>query len=125
VIFNDPAVGYCSSCRRHTWSTDEFGSTCDMTQPAGHRRQGVFRPFSAAVEGPLSPEDWAEIFSTVPLYPVELPDELRRTIAQAAIDIREAAEHMERGRRTGSLLDYQMPMSLLSSGLRRMEKYAP
>jgi hypothetical protein len=96
-----------------------------MPQPAGHRCQGVFRPFSAAAEAPLSPEDWAEIFSTVPPYPMDLPDELRRTIAQAAIDIRRAAEDMERGRRTGSLLDYQMPMSLLSGALRRMEKYAP
>jgi hypothetical protein len=125
VISNDPAVGYCSSCRRHTWSADEFGSTCNMPQPAGHRCQGVFRPFSAAVEGPLSPEDWAEIFSTVPPYPTELPDELRRIIAQAAITIRRAAEDMERGRRTGSLLDYQMPMSLLTSCLQRMARHAP
>ena len=125
MTFGDPAVGNCSGCRRHTWSTDEFGSTCNMTQPDGRRCQGIFRSFAAAAEDSLSPEDWAEIFSQVPPYPTELPDELRRTIAQAAITIRQAAADMERGRRTGSLLDYQMPMSLLSSCLRRMERHAP
>lgn len=82
------------------------------------------RPRPAA-EPPLSAADWAEIFSTVPPYPLELPDELRRTIAQAAIVIRQAAADMERGRRIGSILDYQMPMSLLASCLNRMGKYAP
>jgi hypothetical protein len=81
--------------------------------------------YGATADGSLSPQDWKTIFSTVPPYPMDLPDELRRTIAQLAIDIREAAEHMERGRRIGSTLDYQMPMSLISGGLRRMEKYAP
>lgn len=79
-----------------------------------------------AAEGdPLSAQDWKEIFSTVPAYPMDLPDELRRTIAGLAIAVREAAGHMERGRRIGSTLDYLMPMSLISSALRRMEKYAP
>lgn len=75
--------------------------------------------------GPLSAEDWKAIFSTVPPYPMDLPDELRRTIAQLAITIREAAGNMERGRRIGSTLDYLMPMSLISGGLKRMEKYQP
>ena len=82
-------------------------------------------PTRPATEPPLSAADWAEIFSTVPPYPTELPDELRRIIAQAAITIRQAAEDMERGRRTGSLLDYQMPMSLLSGCLGRMARHAP
>jgi len=76
-------------------------------------------------EDPLSAQDWKEIFSTVPPYPMELPDDLRCTIAQLAIDIRQAAEHMERGRRIGSTLDYLMPMSLISGALKKMEKYAP
>lgn len=85
----------------------------------------VLHKIPVSEEGPLSAQDWKEIFSTVPLYPMDLPDELRRIIAQLAIDVREAAEHMERGRRIGSTLDYMMPMSLISGGLRRMEKYSP
>ena len=76
-------------------------------------------------EGPLAAEDWKEIFSTVPPYPTDLPDELRRIIAQAAITIRQAAEDMERGLRTGSLVDYQMPMSLLGVCIDRMARHAP
>lgn len=76
-------------------------------------------------EGWLSPEDWHTIFSTVPPYPMELPDELRRTIAGLAIDVREAAEHLERGRRTGSWLEYQMPNALISSALRKIQEYLP
>jgi hypothetical protein len=79
----------------------------------------------AVPEGPLSAQDWKEIFSTVPPYPMDLPDELRRTIAQAAITIRQAAEDMERGQRTGSLLDYQMPMSLLGTCIDQMARHAP
>lgn len=76
-------------------------------------------------DGSLAPKDWDGIFSIVPPYPAEMPDELRRLIAQAAIHIRQAAADMERGRRTGSLLDYQMPLSLVSVCLQRMERYAP
>jgi hypothetical protein len=80
---------------------------------------------TVANEEPLSHEDWAEIFSTVPPYPEELPDSLRRTLAQLAIHVRQAAEDMERGRRIGSTLDYLMPMSLISARLKEMERYAP
>lgn len=82
-------------------------------------------PVPTSEDGPLSAQDWKEIFSTVPPYPLDLPDELRRIIAKLAIDIRQAADQMERGRRINSTLDYLMPMSLISSALKGMEKYAP
>jgi len=76
-------------------------------------------------EGALSAQDWKEIFSTVPPYPMDLPDDLRRTIAGLALIVRDAAGHMERGRNNKDLLTYLMPMSLISGSLKEMEKYAP
>lgn len=74
---------------------------------------------------PFSPEDWETIFSMVPQYPTELPDEVRRIIAELAIMVREAAGHLERGRRINSTLDYLMPLSLIGGALKRLEQYAP
>ncbi len=76
-------------------------------------------------EGSLSPDDWEKIFSTVPPYPTDLPDDLRRALAGLAISVREAAQQMEKGRRAGDLLTFNMPLSLISSGLKKLENYAP
>jgi len=38
-----PVVGKCSGCQRCTWSSDEIGSACSMTQPDGSRCSGTFQ----------------------------------------------------------------------------------
>ena len=73
----------------------------------------------------LSTQDWVQIFSVVPPYPLELPDEARRNIAGLAIIVRQAAETMERGRRNNDQLLYFMALSLISSAVKRLEEWAP
>lgn len=73
--------------------------------------------------GPLA---WAALFAMpAPEYPKDLPDDMVRALASLVLTIREAAENLDAGRRTGDLLTYFMPLSLITSQVRKLEQYAP
>lgn len=73
-------------------------------------------------EDPLKAEDWREIFSTVPMYPLNLPDELVREIAQLAINVRELAETLDKGIANKDTLTTWMGPSLVSGSLKRIKE---
>lgn len=73
--------------------------------------------------GPLA---WFALYSMPPPdFPAELPDEMVRILAGMLLTIRDAGESLERGRRTGSLVDYYMSLSLLKLQVKRLEEFAP
>lgn len=73
-------------------------------------------------EDPLRAEDWREIFSTVPMYPLNLPDNLVREIAQLAINVRRLAEEADKGVANKDTLTTWMGPSLVSSSLKKIRE---
>ena len=72
---------------------------------------------------PFPEEAWDEIFSTVPEYPTDLPDDLVRYIADLAIHVRELAKNLETGLATGDALVTWMGPSLISGSLKYIEQH--
>lgn len=72
-------------------------------------------------EGRFPVEAWEEIFSTVPPYPLDLPDDLVRAIADLIVKSREAAERLGSGLRTGDPLQIWMYPSLLRGAVNRLD----
>ncbi len=69
------------------------------------------------------PEDaWDDIFSTVPDYPTNLPDDIVRGIADLAIHVRELAKNLETGLATRDGLVIWMGPSLISGSLKNIER---
>lgn len=68
-------------------------------------------------DGTFPQSAWRQIFSTVPDYPTELPDDVVRYIADFAIKLREMPALLEKGLRTADYLTLNMPLSLCSSSL--------
>lgn len=75
-------------------------------------------------EGRFPVAAWKEIFSQVPPYPMHLSDELVRAIAGLAIHTREASREMESGLRSGNLLLFNMPLSLISGAVKHINEQA-
>lgn len=73
-------------------------------------------------EDPLRAEDWREIFSTVPMYPLNLPDELVREIAHLAICVRELAETMDKGIANKDTLTTWTGPALVTGSLKRIKE---
>jgi hypothetical protein len=67
----------------------------------------------------LNRDDWHAIMTTPAEYP-DVPDDIRRTIADLAISVRRAGEQLEEGLFSGNNLVTYMPLALISSGLRRL-----
>ena len=67
-------------------------------------------------------EAWVEIFSTVPGYPLKLSDDLVREIANLAIHVRNMGEQLEEGISAKEPLVLMMPLSLISSAMKRIEQ---
>lgn len=69
-------------------------------------------------------EAWQTVFSTIPAYPDDLPDEIVRELAQLAIVVREAGAMLTDGLNNDNLLLTLMPLSLISSSLKRLKELA-
>ena len=63
---------------------------------------------------------WKEIFSKIPPYPMSLPDDLVRQIADLAIHVRNMPEQIEAGIDGENYLQTYMAVSLASGSLRRI-----
>lgn len=72
---------------------------------------------------PFPEEAWDEIFSTVPDYPTNLPDDVIRYIADLAIHVRELAANLEAGLGSGNRLTTLMGLSLISGSMKRIEAF--
>lgn len=66
---------------------------------------------------------WVEIFSKVPDYPLSLPDDLVRDIANLAIHVHDMAKQLGEGLVAEDPLMVLMPLSLISSSLKRIEQH--
>jgi hypothetical protein len=74
-------------------------------------------------EGPFPVEAWKEIFSTVPSYPMDLPDDVVRYIADLAIHVRQLAEDLGPALKAGNnLLAWSNP-SLIMGSFKRIEDF--
>jgi hypothetical protein len=74
-------------------------------------------------EGSFPVEAWQEIFSTVPSYPMDLPDDVVRYIADLAIHVRQLAENLGPALEAGNnLLAWSGP-SMIMSSLKRIEDF--
>lgn len=70
------------------------------------------------------PEDaWDDIFSTVPDYPTNLPDDMVWNIADLALRVREMADGLGAALETKDPLKMWMYPSLISGSLKRIEEY--
>jgi hypothetical protein len=74
-------------------------------------------------EGPFPAEAWKEIFSTVPSYPMDLPDDVVRYIADLAIHVRQLAEDLGPALKAGNnLLAWSGP-ALIMGSFKRIEDF--
>jgi hypothetical protein len=74
-------------------------------------------------EGPFPAEAWKEIFSTVPSYPMNLPDDVVRYIADLAIHVRQLAENLGLALESRDRLAILMGPSLIKSSLNRVNEF--
>lgn len=72
---------------------------------------------------PFPEEAWDQIFSEVPDYPTNLPDDVVRYIADLAIHVRELAANLEAGLESGNRLTTLMGLSLISGSVKRIEAF--
>jgi len=72
---------------------------------------------------PFPEEAWEEIFSTVPDYPTDLPDDVVRYIADLAIHVRELAMNLGPALASGDRLRIFMGTSLATSPLENIKRY--
>lgn len=66
---------------------------------------------------------WKEIFSRIPAYPLDLPDDVVRAIADLAIHVKQLAENLGPAVASGDRLAIFMGPSLISSSLKRINQY--
>jgi hypothetical protein len=66
---------------------------------------------------------WKNIFSMVPRYPTDLPDDVVRYIADLAIRVRELAENLGPALKSQDRLAILMDPSLISGSLRRINEF--
>lgn len=66
---------------------------------------------------------WKEIFSRVPAYPLDLPDDVVRYLADLAIHVRQLAEHLGESLKSGDRLMAYMGPSLISSCMKQINQY--
>lgn len=74
-------------------------------------------------EGPFPTEAWKKIFSTVPSYPMNLPDDVIRYIADLAIHVRQLADNLGLALESGDRLAILMGPSLIKSSLNRINEF--
>lgn len=70
------------------------------------------------------PEDaWDDIFSTVPDYPTNLPDDVVWNIADLALRVREMADDLGSALESGDRLRILMGPSLISGSMKRINEF--
>lgn len=74
-------------------------------------------------EEPFPVGAWKQIFSTVPPYPMDLPDDMVRCIADLAIHVRQLAGSLGLALESQDRLAILMGPSLISSSLRRINEF--
>lgn len=73
--------------------------------------------------GTFPVDAWKEIFSRVPAYPLDLPDDVVCTIADLAIHVRQLAENLGKAVESGDRLLIYMGPSLISSCMKKINQY--